>query len=92
MILFLTLGMWTFLLENKESFQLLVFVLRSHWKNWIFDPDIIAKFPETPPWTYPTTMVNLTLSYAKKDQTDPSKYISLHNEVKDIFRDSFHLH
>ena len=48
-----------------------------------FDPDIIAKFefPET-------TMVNLTLSYAKKDQTDPSKYISLHNEVKDVFRDS----
>ena len=30
---------------------------------------------------------NLTLSYAKKDQTDPSKYISLHNEVKDVFRD-----
>ena len=54
-----------------------------------FDPDIIAKFefPETPPWTYPTAMVNLTLPYAKKDQTDPSKYISLHNEVKDVFRD-----
>ena len=54
-----------------------------------FDPDIIAKFefPETPPWTYPTAMVNLTLSYAKKDQTDPSQYISLHNEVKDVFRD-----
>ena len=32
-------------------------------------------------------MVNLTLSYAKKDQTYPSKYLSLHNEVKDIFRD-----
>ena len=42
-----------------------------------FNPDIIAKFefPETPPWTYPTAMINLTLSYAKKDQTDPSKYI-----------------
>ena len=54
-----------------------------------FNPDIIAKFefPETPPWTYPTAMVNLTLSYAKKDQTDPSQYISLHNEVKDVFRD-----
>ena len=54
-----------------------------------FDPDIIAKFeyPETPPWTYPTAMVNLTLSYAKKDQTDPSTYLSLHNEVKDVFRD-----
>ena len=40
-----------------------------------FDPDIITKFefPETPPRTYPTAMVNLTLSYAKKDQTDPSK-------------------
>ena len=32
-------------------------------------------------------MVNLTLSYAKKDQTDPSKYRSLHNEVKDVFQD-----
>ena len=32
-------------------------------------------------------MLNLTLSYAKKDQTDPSKYISLQNEVKDVFRD-----
>ena len=54
-----------------------------------FDPEIIAKFefPETHPWTYPTGMGNLTLSYAKKDQTDPSKYISLHNEVKDVFRD-----
>ena len=53
-----------------------------------FDPDIIAKFefPETPPWTYPTAMVSLTLSYAKKDQTDPSMYLSLHNEVKDVFR------
>ena len=30
-------------------------------------------------------MVNLTLSYAKKDQTDPLKYLSLHNEVKDSF-------
>ena len=59
-----------------------------------FDPDIIAKFefPENPPWTYPTAMVNLTLSYAKKDQMDPSKYLSLHNEVKDVFRDWFYLH
>ena len=41
-----------------------------------FDPDIIVKFefPEAPPWTYPIAIVNLTLSYAKKDQTDPSKY------------------
>ena len=54
-----------------------------------FDPDTIAlfEFPETPPWTYPTAMVNLTLSYAKKDQMDPSKNITLHNEVKDVFRD-----
>ena len=52
-----------------------------------FDPDIIAKFefPETSPWTYPTAMVNPTLSYA--NQTDPSKYLSLHNEVKDVFQD-----
>ena len=36
-----------------------------------FDPDIIAKFefPETPPWTYQTAMVYLTLLYAKKDQS-----------------------
>ena len=53
-----------------------------------FDPDIAKfEFPETPPWTYPTAMVNLTLSYAKKDQTDPSRYISLHKQVKDVFRD-----
>ena len=52
-----------------------------------FDSDIIAKFEfhETPPWTYPTAMLNLARSYAKKDQTDPSKYISLQNEVKDVF-------
>ena len=50
------------------------------------------EFPETPPWTYPTVMVNLTLSYAKKDLTDPSKYISLHNEVKDVFRDYDFIH
>ena len=32
-----------------------------------FDPDTIAKFEfsETPPWTYPTTIVNLILSYAR---------------------------
>ena len=30
-------------------------------------------------------MVNLTLSYAKKDQTHPSKYLSP-NEVKDVFQ------
>ena len=30
-----TIFAWTFLLENQESFQLLVFVLRSHCKNWI---------------------------------------------------------
>ena len=54
-----------------------------------FDPDIIAKFEfsEASSWTYPTAMVNLTLSYAKKDQTDLLKHISLHNEVKDVFRD-----
>ena len=53
-----------------------------------FDPMIIKKFefPETPPWTCPTAMVKLTLSYTKKDKTDRSKYISLHNEVKDVFR------
>ena len=28
-------------------------------------------------------MDNLTLSYAKRDQTAPTKFISLHNEVKD---------
>ena len=32
---FLTLGMRTFLVENQKPFQILVFVLRRHWKNWI---------------------------------------------------------
>ena len=45
------------------------------------------QFPETPPWTCATPMVNLTLSYAKKDQRDPSIYLSLHNQVKDSFQD-----
>ena len=54
-----------------------------------FKPDIIAKiqFPETPTWTYLTAMVNLTLSYTKKDQMDPSKYLSLQSDVKDFFRE-----
>ena len=46
---------------------------------------IDCQFPETPPWTYPNSMV--TLSYAKKNQMDPSICLSLHNEVKDSFRD-----
>ena len=52
-----------------------------------FNPNIIEnfQFPETSPWVYP--MVNLAFSYAKKNQTDPSLYLSLHNEVKDTFRD-----
>ena len=33
-------------------------------------------------------MVIVTLSYTKKDQTDPSKYLSLHNEVKDSIQDN----
>ena len=55
-----------------------------------FNPDIVAnfQFPETPPRTYLTPIVNHSLSYAKKYQTDPSKYLSLHNEVKDSFRDN----
>ena len=63
--------------------------IKESLKELDFDPDIIAKleFPETHPWTYPTAIVNLTLSYAKKDQMDPSKYISLHYEVKDVSRD-----
>ena len=80
--------MWTFLVENQviPTFGIRI---KESLEELNFDPDIIAKFefPETPPWTCPTAMVNLTLLYAKKDQTDPSKYISLHNEVKDVFRD-----
>ena len=54
-----------------------------------FDPDSIAKFqfPETPPWTYRSTS-DLTLSHTRKDQTDPSTYVGLHNEVNDVDRDS----
>ena len=68
----------TFCIRVKESFETL------H-----FNPDNIAKFlfPETPSCTCPTPTVNLTLSYAKKDQTDPSIYLSLHNVLKDSFRD-----
>ena len=32
------------------------------------------QFPETPPWTYRTVIVNLTLSNAK-DQADPYKFV-----------------
>ena len=35
---------------------------------------------------------NITLSYAKKDQNNPSKYIRLHNEVKDVFRDYYFIY
>ena len=52
---------------------------------WSIGAGIDCQFPETPPWTYPDPMV--TLSYAKKNQMDPSIYLSLHNEVKDSFRD-----
>ena len=45
------------------------------------------QFPETPPWTYLTPkFVNLSLSYAKKDQMDPSIYC-LQNVVKNSLRD-----
>ena len=46
-----------------------------------FKPNIIAKFqfPETSPWTYPINMVNLTLSYAKKVERDPSIYCRMAN-------------
>ena len=59
-------------------------------KKLDFNPDIVAnfQFPETPPRTYPTPIVNHSLSYTRKYQTDPSKYLSLHNEVKDSFRDN----
>ena len=42
-----------------------------------FNPDNIAKFPfpKTRPGTYSTPIVNLTFSYAKKDQSAP--YIDL---------------
>ena len=53
-----------------------------------FYPDIIAKFQflETPLWTYVTQMVNLILTYATKDRTDPSIYSSLHDHVKNSFK------
>ena len=52
-----------------------------------FDPDIAKfQFHEMPPWIYPTPIVNFTRSYATKDQTNPTKYLSLHNEVKMSFK------
>ena len=72
--------------EGQELFQLLVCVLKS-LDDLDFSPNAnnIAKFqfPETPPRTYLTPMVNLTLSHATKDQTDLSTSISLHDEVND---------
>ena len=54
-----------------------------------FNPNIIAKFqfPESAPWTNPIPIVNLTLSHVTKDQTYPSIYTLLHNEVKACLRD-----
>ena len=68
----------TFGIHVKETFEELD-----------FNPDIIAKFPfpETPPWAYLTPMVNLTLSYASKNQKYPFIYMSSHNEVKAVHRD-----
>ena len=81
--------MWNFFGRKPRVIPTFGIRIKESLEELDFDPDIIAKFefPETPPWTYPTAMVNLTLSYAKKDQTDPLKYLSLHNEVKDVFRD-----
>ena len=54
----------------------------------VFNHDIIAKFQFhiKPAWTYLTPNVNLTLLFANQEQTDPSIYISSHNEVKAIHR------
>ena len=54
-----------------------------------FDPDIIAEleFPEAPPWTYQTAVVDLTLLYAKRDRVHHSRCLSLHGEVGDGFQD-----
>ena len=62
-------------MEGQDLLQLLVFLLKS-LVELDYNPDNIAKFlfPETAPWTFLTPIVNLTLSYAKKDQTDPSIY------------------
>ena len=90
----LTPGMWTISVEGQESFQPLVFVSKKSLEESDFNPDNIAKFqfPETPPWTCLTPVVNLILSYAKKNQKDPSIYLSIHNKVKDSFQyyDSFY--
>ena len=54
-----------------------------------FDPTTIAKFqfPGKSPCTYRTPIINLTVSHAKNEQTDPLIYICLHNEVKAVHRD-----
>ena len=46
----------------------------SLWRIWILTPKF--QFPENPPWTYPTPIFNLTISHAKKDQTDHFIFLS----------------
>ena len=68
MKLFLTLRMWTLLRENQFIPKFGVHIRKSLQDS---NPDIIAKlqFPETPPKTYQTPVVNLTLSHAKLGQS-----------------------
>ena len=70
------------LLGGNESFRLLVFVVES-LEVADFNADIIAKFqfPETPPWTYPTTSLFPMPRRIKRILE------SLHSEVRDTSRD-----
>ena len=75
----LTCSNWTILVENLPTFGIHI---RESLEEFDFNPNAIAKFqyPETPPRTF----VTITLSHSKKDQTNPSICIHLHNEVKAV--------
>ena len=53
--------------------------------NMQYFSKVSISFPEMPPWLHSTPIINLNLSHAKKDQTDPYIYIRLHNEVKGVY-------
>ena len=84
-------GLFVCIFVPKRSLQpdpYLIPTFDIHIRVSLEELDIIAKFqfPETPPWTQQTLIVKLTLSYAIKNQTDPSIYVSIHNEVKASLR------
>jgi hypothetical protein len=75
------------LFANKPK-AIPTFRIKESLETLEFDVDNIAKFqyPDTPPWTYAVN-VNLAISEARKDSTDPLIYNSMFKEVKEIHAD-----